>query len=142
MRKTDAAEIGFDSGFSGRFDPDFVLIKNLRQIDQRNRASGFLGRRVILCILNFREHLQTFPSRRFSLATIAAALFLAPTPRTTAARCDRSQFPVSLVSLPRWAKPMMAHKAEENRLPKSTGRAEVTVPPVDFPRGLTSARCR
>jgi hypothetical protein len=41
-----------------------------------------------------------------------------------------------VVSFLCWAKPIMAHMAAENRLPKSTGRAEVTVLPVDF-----SARC-
>ncbi len=65
MGKIDAAKIGFDAGLSARFHPDFVLIENFRQIKKRDRPSGFFGRnlirKLILRILNFREHLETFP---------------------------------------------------------------------------------
>jgi len=37
-----------------------------------------------------------------------------------------------LVPVPHWANSIIAYKADENRLPESTGRAEVTVLPVDF----------
>ena len=67
--KIDSAKVGFDAGFSACFHPDFVLIENFRQIQKRDRPSGFFGRRLIrkliLLILNIRKHRETFPHSTF-----------------------------------------------------------------------------
>src|SRR5580765_5146985 len=89
---------------------------------------------MILRLFNFREHLKTFPhSKDGSYLSVPGA--------HTAAHICRASRALSqlLAPVPHWAKPIISYKSVKNRLPKSTGRAEVTVLPVDF---LCTPACR
>jgi hypothetical protein len=78
--------------------------------------------------LNFREHLEAFPHSTFFTRDDGGRLSVHGA--YTTAHSSRV-WPIriaGLLGLGRCrAKPIIAYKGEENRLPASTGRAEVTV---------------
>ena len=71
FRKIHPAEIRFRAGFSARFHPDFVLIQNLGQVDQRNSDRAFPRRNIFgrmisarnfsLHVFDFQCHSNVFP---------------------------------------------------------------------------------
>jgi hypothetical protein len=83
---------------------------------------------LILLILNIRKHRETFPHSTFFTRDDGGHLSVHGA--YTTAHSSRV-WPVRIAGLLGLgccrAKPIIAYKGEENRLPGSTGRAEVTV---------------